>query len=440
MQTYLERDNANLGGAFRASRASDGVIEAGREAIADFVGGHPDEIAFGANMTTLNFLLAHAVARTLEPGDEIVTTWLDHDANVSPWLLVAQDRGLVVRQLDVVEPDLDLDLDALEGLVNERTRIVAFTLASNAVGTIPDARRVAEIAHRVGALAWADAVHYAPHRRIDVATLGRRRAAVLAVQVLRAASRLRLGAPRAAGGLARRSRATGRGAPAGTPLRDGDAEPRGDRRCDRRRRLPRIARRGSRPARAARRRLRADQSLRGGSVRPRADPPLGDPRATGLRRRGSRPPSGVARRRSASRSRGTRRGRWPRRWVPSRSRAGTATTTRCRSCSGSGSRSTAAGSASGSCTTRPGKRSIGHSTSSSVWPAADRYDPGHRADVAELVDAHGSGPCGRKLVEVQVLSSALLMDRRVAALRVIGGPLSFSGLWSHRGHKQAESE
>jgi cysteine desulfurase family protein (TIGR01976 family) len=172
MQTYLERDNANLGGAFRASRASDGVIEAGREAIADFVGGHPDEIAFGANMTTLNFLLAHAVARTLEPGDEIVTTWLDHDANVSPWLLVAQDRGLVVRQLDVVEPDLDLDLEALEGLVNERTKIVAFTLASNAVGTIPDARRVAEIAHRVGALAWADAVHYAPHRRIDVAALG----------------------------------------------------------------------------------------------------------------------------------------------------------------------------------------------------------------------------------------------------------------------------
>jgi cysteine desulfurase family protein (TIGR01976 family) len=172
MQTYLERDNANLGGAFRASRASDGVIEAGREAIADFVGGHPDEIAFGANMTTLNFLLAHAVARTLDPGDEIVTTWLDHDANVSPWLLVAQDRGLVVRQLDVVEPDLDLDLDALEDLVNERTKIVAFTLASNAVGTIPDARRVAEIAHCGGALAWADAVHYAPHRRIDVAALG----------------------------------------------------------------------------------------------------------------------------------------------------------------------------------------------------------------------------------------------------------------------------
>jgi cysteine desulfurase family protein (TIGR01976 family) len=172
MLGYLERDNANLGGAFRASRASDDVMEAGRAAIADFVGGHPDEIAFGANMTTLNFLLAHAVTRTLAPGDEIITTWLDHDANVSPWLLVAEDRGLVVHQVGVGEPDLDIDLDELEGLISERTRVVAFTLASNAVGTIPDSRRIAELAHRVGALAWADAVHYAPHRRIDVATLG----------------------------------------------------------------------------------------------------------------------------------------------------------------------------------------------------------------------------------------------------------------------------
>jgi cysteine desulfurase family protein (TIGR01976 family) len=171
MLGYLERDNANLGGAFRASRASDDVIDAGRAAIADFVGGRPDEIAFGANMTTLNFLLAHAVTRTFQPGDEIVTTRLDHDANVSPWLLVAKDRGLVVHQVDVIEPDLDLDYEQLESLINERTRVVAFTLASNAVGTMPDAPRIAELAHQVGALAWADAVHYAPHRRIDVAAL-----------------------------------------------------------------------------------------------------------------------------------------------------------------------------------------------------------------------------------------------------------------------------
>jgi cysteine desulfurase family protein (TIGR01976 family) len=172
MQNYLIRDNANLGGAFGASRRSDAVLEAGRAAIADFVGGSPDEIAFGANMTTLNFQLVHAIARTLEPGDEIITTCLDHDANISPWLVVAKDHGLVVKQLDVVEPDLDLDLDALERMLSPRTRVVAFPLASNAVGTMPDAARVTELAHSVGALAWADAVHYAPHRRIDVAALG----------------------------------------------------------------------------------------------------------------------------------------------------------------------------------------------------------------------------------------------------------------------------
>jgi cysteine desulfurase family protein (TIGR01976 family) len=172
MQTYLVRDNANLGGAFGASRRSDDVLAAGRVAIADFVGGSPDEVAFGANMTTLNFQLAHAVARTLEPGDEIITTFLDHDANVSPWLVVAKDHGLVVKQVDVVEPDLDLDLDALERMLSPRTRVIAFTLASNAIGTIPDAARIAELAHSVGALAWADAVHYAPHRRIDVGSLG----------------------------------------------------------------------------------------------------------------------------------------------------------------------------------------------------------------------------------------------------------------------------
>ena len=172
MQGYLVHDNANLGGAFGASRRSDEVIEAGRAAIADLVGGSPEEIAFGANMTTLNFLLVHAVTRTFEPGDEIITTNLDHDANVSPWLVVAQDHGLVVKQVDVTGPDLNIDLDALERMLTPRTRVIAFTLASNAVGTLTDAPRIAELAHSVGALAWADAVHYAPHRRIDVGSLG----------------------------------------------------------------------------------------------------------------------------------------------------------------------------------------------------------------------------------------------------------------------------
>jgi cysteine desulfurase family protein (TIGR01976 family) len=172
LQGYLVHDNANLGGAFTASRRSDEVLEAGRTAMADFVGGNPEEIAFGANMTTLNFLLVHAAMRTFEPGDEIITTYLDHDANVSPWLVVAKDHGLVVKQVDVTGPDLNIDLDALERMVTARTRVIAFTLASNAIGTLTDAPRISGLAHNVGALAWADAVHYAPHRRIDVAALG----------------------------------------------------------------------------------------------------------------------------------------------------------------------------------------------------------------------------------------------------------------------------
>ena len=172
MTAYLRDSNSNLGGAFRTSRESDEVMERGRLAAAEFTGGEPEGIAFGANMTTLNFQLAHAVARTMKPGDEIVVTALDHDANVSPWLVVAEDHGLVVKTAPLREEDVTLDLDALEGLVGDRTRVVAFTLASNAVGSIPDAERIAAAAHSVGALAWADAVHMAPHRRLRAREIG----------------------------------------------------------------------------------------------------------------------------------------------------------------------------------------------------------------------------------------------------------------------------
>ncbi len=172
MSGYLLDSNSNLGGAFRTSRESDEVMERGRAAAADFTGAEPEGIAFGANMTTLNFQLAHAVARTLEPGDEIVVTALDHDANVSPWLLVAEDHDLLVRTAPLRADDVTLDLDALEELLGERTRVVAFTLASNAVGSIPDAERIAAAAHRVGALAWADGVHMAPHRRLRARETG----------------------------------------------------------------------------------------------------------------------------------------------------------------------------------------------------------------------------------------------------------------------------
>jgi cysteine desulfurase family protein (TIGR01976 family) len=163
---YLRSSNANLGGAFPTSAATDELMAGTRAAAADFTGAEPEGIAFGANMTTLNFQLAHAVARTLEPGDEIVVTRLDHDANISPWLLVARDHKLVVRTAPVRADDVTLDEDDLEDLIGERTRIVAFTLASNAVGSIPDAVRLAAAAHRFGALAWADGVHLAPHRRL----------------------------------------------------------------------------------------------------------------------------------------------------------------------------------------------------------------------------------------------------------------------------------
>ncbi len=172
MAEYLRRSNANLGGAFRTSEESDAVMAEGRAAAADFTGSAPEEIAFGANMTTLNFLLAHAVARTLSAGDEIVVTDLDHDANVSPWLMVARDHGLVVRRAPIRPADGTLDLDGLEALLGERTRVVAFTLASNALGSVTDAARITAAAHRAGALAWADAVHMAPHRRLRRAELG----------------------------------------------------------------------------------------------------------------------------------------------------------------------------------------------------------------------------------------------------------------------------
>ena len=165
---YLRESNANSGGPFETSRQTDALIESARARAASFLGSSVDEVAFGPSMTALNFRLTRALARTLRPGDEIVVTKLDHDANVSPWLEVAHDLGVVVRTAGVTA-DLELDYEDLAGLVSERTRVVAFPVAANSVGTAPDVRRVVELAHDAGALAWADAVHWAPHGPIDVA-------------------------------------------------------------------------------------------------------------------------------------------------------------------------------------------------------------------------------------------------------------------------------
>jgi cysteine desulfurase family protein (TIGR01976 family) len=167
---YLRSSNANLGGRFETSRRTDAVVANARVAASEFLGCAVDEVAFGANMTTLNFALTRAAARELRRGDEILVTKLDHDANIAPWLELERDVGLVVRFVDVND-DCTVDLDDLDRQLSERTRVVAFPWASNAVGTLQDVSRIAERAHEAGALAWVDAVHYAPHGPIDVADL-----------------------------------------------------------------------------------------------------------------------------------------------------------------------------------------------------------------------------------------------------------------------------
>jgi cysteine desulfurase family protein (TIGR01976 family) len=172
MTAYLERSNANHGGAFAASVETDAVVDEVRVAAADFLGAHdPGGIAFGPNMTTLTLAVSRALGRELQSGDEIVVTRMDHDANVAPWLAVATDRGAVVRWLELADDQAALDLDGLDEVLSPRTKVVAVGLASNALGTVTDVGRVVEAAHAVGAIAFVDAVHAAPHLPIDVAAL-----------------------------------------------------------------------------------------------------------------------------------------------------------------------------------------------------------------------------------------------------------------------------
>jgi cysteine desulfurase family protein (TIGR01976 family) len=172
MTAYFERSNANHGGAFAASVETDAVLTEAHAAGADFVGAHdPAEIAFGPNMTTITFSLSRALGRDLRHGDEIVVSRLDHDANVAPWLAVADERGASIRWLELADDRATLDLDALDGVLSPRTRIVAVGLASNALGTVTDVGRMIEAAHAVGAIVYVDAVHAAPHMPIDVAAL-----------------------------------------------------------------------------------------------------------------------------------------------------------------------------------------------------------------------------------------------------------------------------
>ena len=168
---YLSNSNSNIEGEFDLTVKTDELIAKARAYGATFVGGSSQGITFGANMTTLNFNLIRAIGRTFQAGDEIITTALDHDANVAPWLLLAKDRGLVVHQVRLTE-DLNLDLEDLKAKLSKKTRVVAFCLASNAVGTLTPAAEISRLAREAGALVWVDAVAFAPHRRIDVESLG----------------------------------------------------------------------------------------------------------------------------------------------------------------------------------------------------------------------------------------------------------------------------
>jgi len=166
---YLTDTNANAGGAFATSEASDAIVDEAHAAVADFLGAAShDEVKFGYNMSTLTLHIGRSIGATLAPGDEIVVTRLDHEANVSTWEAMAADRGLTVRKVDINEDDVTLDLEDLESKLTSRTKLVAVGYASNAVGSINPVREIVARAHEVGALAYVDAVAYAPHGPIDV--------------------------------------------------------------------------------------------------------------------------------------------------------------------------------------------------------------------------------------------------------------------------------
>jgi cysteine desulfurase family protein (TIGR01976 family) len=170
---YLRTSNANAHGAFATSQETDDVIAEAHRASADLLNADADEVVLGPNATTLLFAISRSVARTIRPGDEVVVTRLDHDANVRPWVLAAEDTGATVRWVDVVEEDATLDLTSFEAALSERTKVVAFTLASNAVGTITPAAELTRLVHeRTPAIVACDGVHLAQHRRIDVRAIG----------------------------------------------------------------------------------------------------------------------------------------------------------------------------------------------------------------------------------------------------------------------------
>jgi cysteine desulfurase family protein (TIGR01976 family) len=167
----LREASGNLGAPYATGHAVEAIMIRAREDAARFLGATPEEISFGMNMTTLNFALTRTAGRELQAGDEIVTTMLDHDGGVAPWVELAEDKGLVVKIVEATD-DYTVDYDSLERQVSDRTRVVAFAIASNATGSLADAERICKLARDAGAISWIDAVHYAAHEPIDVSAMG----------------------------------------------------------------------------------------------------------------------------------------------------------------------------------------------------------------------------------------------------------------------------
>lgn len=173
IKDYLVNTNANHAGVFATSRESDALVDEARQAAADFLNAaRPEEIVFGPNMTTLTFHISRSLARLLEPGDTLVVTRLDHDANITPWTMIAEDRGCKVEWVDFDLEDGTLKLETLEAALEKKPKLVAVGYASNALGTINPVKNITRMAHDAGALVYIDAVQYAPHGPIDVQDLG----------------------------------------------------------------------------------------------------------------------------------------------------------------------------------------------------------------------------------------------------------------------------
>jgi cysteine desulfurase family protein (TIGR01976 family) len=167
----LREASGNLGAPYATGHAVEAILARAKDDAARFLGATVEEISFGMNMTTLNFALTRTAGRELQAGDEIVTTMLDHDGGVAPWVELAEDKGLVVKIVEATD-EFTVDYDSLEQQLSDRTRVVAFAIASNATGSLADATRICALARDAGAISWIDAVHYAAHEPIDVTVIG----------------------------------------------------------------------------------------------------------------------------------------------------------------------------------------------------------------------------------------------------------------------------